>query len=162
MDIVDKKTRSRMMSGIRNRNTKPEILIRHALYAKGFRYRLHDRKLPGKPDIVLNKFKAVIFVHGCFWHGHDCHLFKVPSTRTSFWLDKIEENRVRDKRSLNELSKSGWRACVVWECIVKGKNKRLYLDDLIDELVGWITSDSAWMEFKIQKDQIHGVTKKKK
>ena len=91
-DVVDRKTRSRMMSGIRGKNTRPELLIRKGLHARGFRFRLHDKRLPGKPDLVLPKYSAVIFVHGCFWHGHDCHLFKWPQSRREFWRKKITRN----------------------------------------------------------------------
>lgn len=98
VDIVDVSTRSRMMAGIKNRNTKPEILIRKLLYKKGYRFRLHVKDLPGKPDIVLPKYKAVIFVNGCFWHGHkNCSLFKLPATRTEFWQEKITRNQANDR-----------------------------------------------------------------
>ena len=96
-DIVDKKTRSKMMAGIKGKNTKPEMLIRKALFAKGLRYRLHDKNLPGKPDLVFPKYKAVIFVQGCFWHGHDCHLFKWPTSNKEYWRNKINRNREVDK-----------------------------------------------------------------
>ena len=96
MDIVDKKTRSRMMSNIRSKNTKAEIAIRKRLFAAGFRYRLFDPRLPGKPDIVLPRYKTVIFIHGCLWHGHNCPLYKIPTTRTEFWKNKLEGNRKRD------------------------------------------------------------------
>lgn len=100
VDIVDVSTRSRMMAGIKNRNTKPEILIRKLLHKKGFRFRLHVKDLPGKPDIVLPKYKALIFVNGCFWHGHiNCHLFKLPATRTEFWQAKITRNQANDCKS---------------------------------------------------------------
>lgn len=118
-DVVDPATRSRMMSGIRGKDTKPEMLIRKALHARGFRFRLHARELPGKPDIVLPKYKAVIFVHGCFWHGHDCRYFKVPKTRTEFWLQKIDGNRIRDQQQLPRLAEQGWRVLVVWECATR-------------------------------------------
>ncbi len=119
-DIVDPATRSRMMSGIRGKDTRPEMLVRKALHARGFRFRLHVKDLPGKPDIVLPKFRAVIFVHGCFWHGHDCRYFKVPQTRTGFWLDKIGQNQERDRRQVEKLVQQGWRVLVVWECATRG------------------------------------------
>ena len=109
VDFVDKATRSRMMSGIRGKNTRPEILIRHGLHRLGFRYRIHGSKLPGSPDIVLPKYNAVILVHGCFWHGHDCRYFKLPSTRTDFWQGKIDSNRARDGRNTDSLLTAGWR-----------------------------------------------------
>ena len=98
-DVVNKQTRSRMMSGIKSKNTKPELIIRKALFKKGFRFKLHDKSLPGKPDLVLPKYDAVIFIHGCFWHQHNCHLFKWPSTRPEFWETKIHRNVEVDKRN---------------------------------------------------------------
>ena len=121
MDIVSSKTRSRMMSGIRNRNTAPELLLRKRLHGKGYRYRLHSRYLPGRPDLVLERFKTVIFVNGCFWHGHECHLFKWPKTRPEFWRTKILGNRERDKRNVLECQKAEYRTMIVWECALKEK-----------------------------------------
>ena len=122
-DVVDPATRSRMMSGIRGKNTKPELLIRKALHARGFRYRLHC-DLPGKPDICLPKHRAVIFVHGCFWHGHGCHLFKWPSTRPEFWRAKIGRNCEVDRVAEERLANLGWRVAVVWECAIKGRHRQ--------------------------------------
>ncbi len=126
-DIVDRATRSRMMSGIRGKNTRPEILVRKALHAQGFRFRLHDKTLPGKPDIVLKKHKTVVFVHGCFWHGHDCKHFKWPKTRPDFWKGKIEGNKERDQKHQRQLEEMGWVVKVVWECELK--------DDLTKSLI---------------------------
>ena len=109
-----------MMSGIRGRNTKPEILVRSLLHREGFRFRLHVRELPGKPDIVLPKYRAAIFVHGCFWHGHDCPLYRLPSTRPDFWRNKIDRNRASDRRARDALLAAGWRVAVVWECALRG------------------------------------------
>jgi DNA mismatch endonuclease (patch repair protein) len=138
-DVVDPATRSRMMSGIRGKNTKPELTIRKALHARGFRYRLHC-KLPGKPDLCLPKYRAVIFVHGCFWHGHDCHLFKWPSTRPEFWREKIARNRAVDAAAEAKLLADGWRVATVWECALKGK-ERLPLEDVASSLGGWLKSE---------------------
>jgi DNA mismatch endonuclease (patch repair protein) len=135
-DVVDPETRSRMMSGIRGKNTKPELLIRKALHQRGFRYRLHC-DLPGKPDICLSKYRAVIFVHGCFWHGHNCHLFKWPSTRPEFWRRKIERNREVDQAAIERLESDGWRVGIVWECAVKGK-KRRPLDEVVEQCADWL------------------------
>lgn len=118
-DIVDKATRSRMMSGIRGKNTKPELVLRKTLHRMGFRYRLHVSGLPGRPDIVLPKYKAVIFVHGCFWHRHNCRYFKWPKTNVRFWKDKFTGNKLRDRKSLRELRNSGWRTLVIWECQIR-------------------------------------------
>jgi len=145
-DVVDAATRSRMMSGIRGKNTKPELTIRKALHARGFRYRLHC-KLPGKPDLCLPKYKAVVFVHGCFWHGHDCHLFKWPSTRPEFWREKIGRNRAVDAAVEAKLLADGWRVATVWECALKGR-ERLAIDDLTDGLSAWLLSVDRKKEIK--------------
>lgn len=134
-----------MMSGIRGKNTKPEMIIRGALHARGFRYVLHDKRLPGKPDLVFPKYRAVIFVHGCFWHGHNCHLFKWPRTRKDFWKRKIERNREIDSLALGSLERIGWRCCSVWECSLKGRLKL----DLKQAAIGidkWLRSSSIRME----------------
>ncbi len=135
-----------MMSGIRGKNTKPELMIRKALHARGFRYRLHC-KLPGKPDLCLPKCRAAIFVHGCFWHGHHCHLFKWPSTRPEFWREKIARNRAVDAAAEKELWAEGWRVATVWECALKGKT-RLQLGDITDSLSEWLGSDLRTLEIK--------------
>lgn len=119
-DIVDQATRSRMMAGIRGENTKPELVLRRALHGRGLRFRLHDKKLPGKPDIVLPKYRAVIFVHGCFWHRHEgCRFAATPSTRPEFWQAKFEANINRDRENIDHLTQSGWTSFVVWECELK-------------------------------------------
>lgn len=146
MDVVDSATRSRMMSGIRGRNTKPEILIRSLLHRRGFRFRLHVRNLPGKPDIVLPRYHAVIFVHGCFWHGHDCPLFKWPKTRPKFWREKIERNREHDKQTHEALITAGWRVSVVWECSIRGAGKDV--ETVAQSLIDWLGNDSTFMEVK--------------
>ena len=122
-DVVDSETRSRMMSGIRGKDTRPELEIRRQLHGLGFRYRLHDKQLPGKPDLVLKKYNAVIFVHGCFWHRHNCSLFKWPKTRPEFWKEKINRNHENDLKALQKLQSAGWRVCIVWECAIKSTVK---------------------------------------
>lgn len=123
-DIVSPQKRSDMMSGIKGKNTKPEIIIRKALHAEGFRFRLHDKKLPGKPDIVLSKFKIAIFVNGCFWHGHEnCRLYRTPKSRAGFWNNKIGTNIKRDTARISQLRNIGWKVITVWECTVKNKSK---------------------------------------
>jgi len=139
-DVVSPEIRSKMMSGIKGTNTKPEIIIRKKLHALGFRFRLHSTKLPGKPDIVLPRYTAVIFINGCFWHMHDCHLFKWPATRTDFWQSKLTGNRKNDRLHLEELQRSGWRVLVIWECALKGKTKRP-IEDIIAETAEWLRSD---------------------
>ena len=120
MDTVDPKKRSEIMSHIRGKNTKPELLIRSLLHRSGFRFRIHRRDLPGNPDIVLPKYKTVIFVHGCFWHGHDCKRgARLPKTNRDYWETKITRNRERDQQHDEELRRKGWRILVVWECQTK-------------------------------------------
>lgn len=108
------------MSRIRGKDTKPELLVRKFLFAAGFRYRLHDKKLPGKPDIVLPKYKTVIFIHGCFWHGHEgCRYYVVPKTRSDWWLNKITSNKIKDSRDILSLKEEGWKILTIWECDLK-------------------------------------------
>jgi DNA mismatch endonuclease (patch repair protein) len=110
------------MSSVRNKNTKPEVLVRKALFSKGFRYRLNDKNLPGSPDIVLSKYRTVVFVHGCYWHGHtDCKKQISPQTNKSFWNAKIEQNKLRDARVQKELKADGWNVIVVWECQLRNQ-----------------------------------------
>ena len=131
-DVHDKATRSYNMSRIRNKDTRPEILVRKFLFANGFRYRLNDKKLPGKPDIVLPKYKTVIFVNGCFWHGHEnCKYFKLPATRTEWWKDKIEGNIKNDIKKHTLLKEAGYKVMVIWECEVKNKS---IFDRIINEI----------------------------
>lgn len=144
-DIVDKATRSRMMSGIRGKDTKPEILLRKELFAKGFRFRLHDRRLPGKPDIVFPRYKAVILAHGCFWHGHNCPLFKWPSSNVKFWKTKIERNREVDRTAREALVALGWRILTVWECTLKGPGK-LPVERVVEETAKWLSSGAGSRE----------------
>ena len=146
-DVVDPAKRSLMMAGIRGKDTKPELIIRRALHSRGLRYRLHCTELPGKPDLCLPKYKAVIFVHGCFWHGHDCHLFKWPSTRPEFWREKIGRNRAIDDAALRDLLARGWRTATVWECALKGR-ERMPLPKIVDELVNWLNHGARIIEFR--------------
>ena len=144
-DVVDKATRSRMMRGISAKDTSPELRVRKALFAEGFRYKLHDKLLPGNPDLVFPRFGAVIFVNGCFWHGHDCRLFHWPSTNKNFWKEKILNNRKRDKKNTKLLVKEGWYILTVWECALKGKN-RLPFGELIKEVADWLNYQETNME----------------
>lgn len=136
-DVVDKVTRSRMMSGIKGKDTKPELQIRHALHKRGFRYRLHVKGIPGKPDLVFPKYKALLQVHGCFWHKHECHMFKWPKSRTEFWKEKINANAVRDRQIDLRLAELDWRVLTVWECALRGKTRRAH-DDLMNEIEAWL------------------------
>jgi DNA mismatch endonuclease (patch repair protein) len=146
-DVVDAVTRSRMMAGIRGSNTRPELSVRRGLHALGFRYRLHDRRLPGKPDLVLSRHKAVIFIHGCFWHRHDCHLFKWPKSRADFWRGKIEGNRTRDLVAHLQLRALGWRVLTIWECALKGPT-RLGAEEVAKSTADWILSDQLEGEIR--------------
>lgn len=134
-DVHSPETRRYNMSRIKGKNTKPEMQVRKFLFAKGFRYRLHDKKLPGKPDIVLPKYKTVIFVHGCFWHGHEgCRYFVVPKTRTDWWLAKINRNRELDLQHETELKMQGWKVITIYECSLKSKPSSGTLASLLDRI----------------------------
>jgi DNA mismatch endonuclease (patch repair protein) len=130
------------MSGIRGKDTRPEMLVRRGLFSRGFRYRLHASHLPGKPDMVLARHNAVILVNGCFWHGHDCHLFRWPGSRRDFWKEKIARNRKRDIEVRDALGAAGWRVLVVWECALKGRGKR-HLDDVLGQVAAWLRKKSG-------------------
>lgn len=144
-DIVSGKKRSEMMSGIRGSNTRPELIVRSILHKKGLRFRLHDKRLPGKPDLVFPKYHAVVMIHGCFWHGHNCHLFKLPSSNTPFWQEKISGNKTRDERDTKALNGLGWRVLIVWECATKGK-KKIPVEELAEICFVWITGGKDNLE----------------
>lgn len=132
MDIHSKETRSYNMSKIRGKDTKPETLVRKYLFANGFRFRKNDKRYPGTPDIVLPKYRAMIFVNGCFWHGHEgCRYFVVPQTNTEFWMKKIKVNIERDERQYTQLKEMGWRVIVVWECQLRPDSREQTLMNLI-------------------------------
>lgn len=134
-DVHSKETRSFNMSRIRSKDTKPELLVRKFLFAHGFRYKLHDKKLPGKPDIVLPKYKTIIFVHGCFWHGHkNCKYFVVPKTKTDWWLNKITSNIANDVKAIGALKKDGWKIITIWECDLKPAKVEKTLLTLVNKL----------------------------
>ncbi len=125
------------MTRITGRNTKPEVVLRKAVFSLGLRYRLHQKGLPGTPDLVFPKYHAVVFIHGCFWHGHRCELFVVPATNTEFWLQKIGGNRARDQHAVEALRALGWRVMTVWECALRGPQK-LALDALAKKVARWL------------------------
>lgn len=133
------------MSGIRGKDTKPELAIRSALHRAGFRFRLHRKDLPGRPDLVFPRHDAVLFVHGCFWHGHDCHLFRWPKSREDFWREKIGKNIARDQVQHQALADSGWRVGTIWECALKGKT-RLPFDKVVDQCSIWLKSSIKTFE----------------
>lgn len=137
------------MAGIRGKDTRIEIFLRKALFARGLRYRINDARLPGKPDIVFPRRRAVVFVNGCFWHGHDCSLFKLPASNADFWRAKIEANRERDKRTCSELAALGWRVAVVWECALRGRS-RMAGGDVASMLSDWLMDSSGISPFVLR------------
>ncbi len=147
-DIVDRRTRSKMMSAVRAKNTTIEVEIRLRLFAQGFRYRLHARDLPGTPDMVLPKYSTVIFVHGCFWHYHGCSRSTIPETRRNWWRKKLEDNKIRDAKTLAELRKNGWRVVVIWECSVRrpGVERQKALDSVCLSVVKFLRSEKSSLE----------------
>jgi DNA mismatch endonuclease (patch repair protein) len=145
-DIVSSAVRSRMKSGIHARDTKSEILVRKALHAQGYRFRLHRKDLPGKPDVVLPRFRAVILVHGCFWHMHKgCKLARIPSTRTEFWSAKLHANAMRDETAHCRLLALGWRVLTIWECYLKSTSPEVLQADL----VRWISGSEVSGDFNV-------------
>jgi len=134
-DVHDKETRIYNMSRITSRTTKPELLVRKFLFSKGLLYRLHDKKLPRKPDLTVGKFRTEIFVNGCFWHGHkNCKYFVIPQTRTEWWTEKINGNIQRDKNAIRELHKLDWKTIVIWECALKSKKAEATLMNILNQL----------------------------
>lgn len=136
-DVLNPEQRHFNMSRIRGRDTAPELRVRRGLHAKGFRFRLHDRKLPGRPDLVLARYRTVVFVHGCFWHAHGCSLSKIPTTRREFWQKKLEANRARDHKAIEILQAHEWRVLVIWECALRGP-LRLEESDVFECAAGYI------------------------
>lgn len=145
MDTVDKATRSRIMRSVRQKNTGPEMRLRSALHKRGLRFRLHDRRLPGSPDLVLPKFGAVIFVHGCYWHRHGCYRSTTPTSRTEFWTEKFDANKVRDARNIAGLREIGWRVMTVWECALIGKTA-IEPEELIERVISWLVGSGRRTE----------------
>ena len=142
-DVVDANTRSRMMAGIKGKNTTPEVRLRKALHRTGFRFGLHSSKLPGKPDIVLPKHRTVIFVHGCFWHRHEgCRNASVPKSNAAFWEEKFIRNVERDSSNVASLIKAGWRVGIVWECAVRQRGEHAVGREVAD----WIRSEVGQSE----------------
>ncbi len=145
MDIVDSPTRSRMMAGIGPKNTKPELAVRRFLHGMGFRYRLHQKGLPGSPDLVLPKYGVAIFVHGCFWHRHkNCKFSTMPATNQTRWSEKFLANRARDKRNMDDLLAAGWRVVVLWECGLRGSDLKSRLGWLPEAIKNGEFSSLEW------------------
>ncbi|MDE2465877.1 MAG: DNA mismatch endonuclease Vsr [Alphaproteobacteria bacterium] len=142
VDVMSVEKRSALMSRVGAKNTAPEIAVRQRLWQSGFRYRLHDSKLPGKPDLILPKWHAVIFVHGCFWHQHEgCPYFRLPATRTEFWVEKLRRNKQRDDEVTTSLLEKGWRVAVVWECAIRAN-----AESAGDLLMKWLRRGSTPIE----------------
>lgn len=157
-DVVDAATRSRMMSGIRGGNTKPEIAVRKGLHRMGLRFRLNGSTLPGRPDLVLSKHRTVVFVHGCFWHAHACSAFRLPANNAPFWCAKLQSNVARDRQRVDELRALGWRILVIWECSTK-ISKTVESSDLFQMAYDWIVNyDSPYLE--IYKGADNGLCKR--
>jgi DNA mismatch endonuclease (patch repair protein) len=142
VDVLTPEQRRLNMSRIRGKDTKPELMLRRGLHALGLRFRLHRKDLPGRPDMVFPRYRAAVLVHGCFWHGHDCPLFKLPTTRLEFWEAKIGGNRARDLRDVAALAAAGWRVLVVWECALKGP-ARLPVDAVLARVTSWLDTEEA-------------------
>lgn len=143
VDVVDPATRSKMMASIRGKDTLPELILRRTLHRRGIRYRLHKKELRGRPDLVFPKFRAALFVHGCFWHRHqDCRYATTPATRTEFWQSKFNATVERDVRNQRDLAKAGWRVGIVWECTIKKRS----IEDIADVVEEWLISDEQDLE----------------
>ena len=150
-DIISRHERSALMARIRSRDTAPELTLRRHLHRAGFRFRLHQRNLPGRPDIVLARYRAAIFVHGCFWHGHaGCPLAYVPKTRTEFWREKFEVNQQRDDRQAHLLSLAGWRVLIVWECGLRDSRLR---QKTVADVEMWLRSDAKCGEVPVSVER---------
>jgi DNA mismatch endonuclease (patch repair protein) len=159
VDVVDKITRSRMMAGIRGKDTKPEIALRHALHREGLRYRLHVSGLPGRPDLVFPKHRAAIQIHGCFWHRHgDCRFCTTPGSNKRFWKSKFDETVKRDEKKLTALRKLGWRVAVVWECSVKERG----VEAVGQRIVAWLRSNRSFKEISGRRVKTNSSRKPKK
>lgn len=149
-DVLTPGQRHFNMSRIKGKNTKPEMLVRRGLYARGLRYRLHDRLLPGRPDLVFRKYKTAVFVHGCFWHAHGCAMSKLPTTRRDFWEAKLSANAVRDQKAVQALLVSGWRVLIIWECAIRGP-RRWTEEAMLDRASNFIQfSDLALLDIAAQ------------
>lgn len=156
-DVHDRATRRRNMQAIRHKNTKPEMQIRKALFQEGFRFRLHLKQLPGKPDLTFKKHSGVIQIHGCYWHFHGCHLSKIPETDSAWWYEKLQTTRIRDQRNRTALAEAGWRVCEVWECALRGKTRR-NLSDVVSQIKNWLNSDLDYLKIAGERNNA-GVSK---
>ena len=142
MDTVDRQTRSRIMAAVGQKNTGAEMKLRRAIHKTGLRYRLHDRTLPGSPDLVFPRFNAVVFVHGCYWHSHGCYRSTVPKSHKEFWTGKFDANRARDERNVAHLRAEGWRVLTVWECALVGRTA-MPPEEVAQDVASWLAGDEA-------------------
>lgn len=159
-DVLTPEQRQLNMSRIRGKDTKPEMVIRRGLHARGLRYRLHDRSLPGRPDLVFPKYRTAVFIHGCFWHAHGCASSKLPATRRDFWQTKLAANVARDRKAVDALLAAGWRVLIVWECALRGPWQKKS-EDVSDCAASWITTGkSVFLELSGQStlDIIRSIT----
>lgn len=156
VDIVDAETRSRMMAGIKGKNTKPELALRRSLHARGFRFRLHSKNVHGRPDLVLPKYRAVVFVHGCFWHRHEgCRYASTPTTRAAFWQAKFDANIARDSAVRGALLAAGWRVATIWECALR-KPEQVTL--ATDRISAWLHTQADALE--LGEHEVSSLTRK--
>lgn len=136
-DILTSEQRSLLMSKIRSKDTGIELFVRSYFFARGLRYRLHSRNMPGKPDLVLNKYNTIVFIHGCFWHGHNskrCSIARMPKSNVEFWREKIKYNQLRDRKNIKYYKSLGYKVFILWECKIKSKDSHKYLDKVIDKI----------------------------
>lgn len=146
-DTLTPEQRKLCMSSVKGVDTGPELLIRKVLFKKGFRYILHDKRLPGKPDLVFPKYHSIIFIHGCFWHQHDCQAFSWPKTNKQFWRKKLNRNRELDQKNFQKLQNEGWYILTIWECALKGKGRKPF-DKLIDQISDWLVYGTRNLEIR--------------
>jgi DNA mismatch endonuclease, patch repair protein len=158
-DVVDAATRSRMMAGIQGKNTKPELAVRSNLHRLGLRFTLGGHQLPGRPDLVFPRYETVVFVHGCFWHAHNCSCFRLPSSNSDFWQQKLQGNVVRDKQRIRELHALGWRTVVIWECAVRLATKQLTTEPYMSARDWIVNYDASY--FEISTGRGNGFSKRR-
>ncbi len=154
VDIVDAKTRSRMMAGIRSQRTRPEMFVRSSLHRRGFRFGWSSGALVGRPDIVLPRWRVLVFVHGCFWHMHGCNLSRVPDSNRDFWAEKLSANKVRDEKAARKQMEAGWRILTVWECSLRGASASRMFEAKVDQIADWIRDQRAGTCCELSKDGI--------
>ena len=154
MDKMTREQRHRCMASIHSKDTKPELIVRHYLFGRGFRYRLNHPRLPGRPDIVMRKYRTVVFVTGCFWHGHEgCQYYRLPKTNTDFWHAKIERNRERDRKEQKRLAEMGWHCITIWECQLKPAIRQQTLESLVFTLNHIFLNDHTTHRYQLPEEE---------